>query len=80
MDRRDDEKTPFSLLDRSAYRKGQSFVFDDRAGQFHPSGDEGLCIAVGEASRSAGPFMFRDLIVVDFTGTDSKFTRWMIAP
>ena len=48
------------------------------AGTFHPKSDEALCLAVGEASRSAGPFLSRDLALASCEETAGKFTHWII--
>ncbi len=70
--------TKLGLVDCAADDTAQQFVYDDGAGYFHPQGNESLCLAVGDGSRSAGPFMSRDLALASCEETDTKFMHWTI--
>ena len=57
----------------------QRFTFATDSGEFHPVGRNDLCLAVGPASRTAGPFMARDLMLADCASTDAGLKRWIVA-
>lgn len=56
----------------------QKFYFDAGAGEFRPTADKSLCLAVGANSRSAGPFMARNLQLAPCSSTDPKLKQWII--
>ena len=66
------------LVDCSMESAEQAFDYDTDAMAFHPGGDPALCLAVGTTSRSAGPFMARDLLVEPCASTDAQFVQWHI--
>ena len=66
------------LVDCSTESAEQAFDYDSDAMVFRPGGDRALCLAVGATSRSAGPFMALDLLVVPCRSTDAKYTQWRI--
>ncbi|MYA95900.1 MAG: ricin-type beta-trefoil lectin domain protein [Nitrospinae bacterium] len=66
------------LLDCAKDAKGQAFDYDAAAMEFRPGADGTLCLVAGAASRSAGPFMSRDLALAPCTSTDAKFKQWRI--
>lgn len=68
----------FDLLDCAAGMAAQRFSYNTETGSFQPAGDESLCIAVGDASRTAGPFMSRDLELVPCAGTNPILLQWVI--
>jgi hypothetical protein len=68
----------FGLLDCADGSARQKFDFDGERGRFKPAGQPGLCLAVGAASKSAGPFMSRALILADCEATDARFTTWIV--
>ena len=70
--------TTLGLVECDTEATAQQFVFGAETGTFHPKSDEALCLAVGEASRSAGPFLSRDLALASCEETDGKFTHWTI--
>lgn len=70
---------PFGLLDCSADAVAQEFLWDPETGQFRPSAQPTACLAVGEAIRSAGPFLSRDLLVAQCADADPSRTTWAIA-
>ena len=67
----------FGLLDCSASSDLQSFNYDTDTSEFHPSNHPELCIAVGAMSRTAGPFMSRDLMLSPCDATENKFKQWL---
>ena len=74
----DNEKTPFGLSDCIVNQASQQFDYDQSSLQFHPAGDNSLCIVVGSSSRKAGPFMSRDLLLETCTDTGSMRSQWVI--
>lgn len=72
--------TDFSLLDCDPTISGQRFTFDRDIGGIRPQDTPESCVAVGEGSRSAGPFMSRDLILADCNGVAENHRRWVIQP
>jgi hypothetical protein len=70
--------TKLGLVEGDAEVAVQQFVFKKETGAFHPKSDQSLCLAVGESSRSAGPFLSRDLALASCEETDAKFTHWTI--
>ena len=79
MDLNDAENTsvPFGLVDCSD-SESQKFVYVENKGQFQLSSDPSMCVAVAPTSRSAGPFMSRDLTVVKCDDAESIYTTWLI--
>jgi len=65
------------LLDCDTASPRQNFQFDAQRGEFRADEDLGLCLSVGAASRSAGPFMSRDLQLTSCAGTDESLKRWI---
>ena len=74
----DSKTVAFGLLDCSADSTKQKFDFESAQGFFKPVGHANRCLAVGAASRSAGPYMSRDLILADCAATDARFMKWII--
>ncbi len=70
--------TKLGLLDCNADEVAQQFVYAAQTGRFHPKADDSLCLAVGEGSRSAGPFMSRALALASCAATEPKFMHWTI--
>ncbi len=68
----------FGLVKCSATSKGQMFDYDGQTSEFHPSSDPSLCLGVGAASRSAGPFMSRGLTMAPCKSLDAKLRQWVI--
>ena len=66
------------LLDCAKNATGQAFDYDAAAMEFRPGADPTLCLAAGAASRSAGPFMSRDLALAPCASTGAKFKQWRI--
>ena len=70
---------PFGLLD-CADKPSQLFVFDPATSEFHPRSDPSLCISVATTSRSAGPFMSRDLKLEPCAAVEPQFKQWVTKP
>ena len=66
------------LLDCSSASALQLFTYHADASEFRPESAPTLCLIVGKASRSAGPFMSRDLILGDCESTATKYKQWAI--
>lgn len=71
-----DASVPFGLLDCVADNPAQQFSFDTETGMISPVGAEGQCVVVGGASRSAGPFMSRDLTLADCATVQLEYAVW----
>lgn len=66
------------LVDCSDDSAEQAFVYDISAKEFRPGGSESLCLAVGDASRSAGPYMSRSLLLASCAATDPWLRQWSV--
>ena len=66
------------LVDCAKNATGQLFDYDAAAMEFRPGADRALCLVAGAASRSAGPFMSRDLALSPCASTGAKFKQWRI--
>ena len=74
----EDARTVFGLADCDAEDAAQRFAYDSDTLAFHDAGDPTRCIAVGKDSRSAGPFMSRDLVWADCGSSDPRLRSWII--
>ncbi|MET1410927.1 ricin-type beta-trefoil lectin domain protein [Roseibium sp. HPY-6] len=72
----DDPKIAFGLRDCSDGNKTQQFAYDEASGRITPADQPDNCVAAGEASRSAGPFMSRDLILAPCASADAALITW----
>ena len=68
----------FDLLDCSSTSAAQLFIYNAETLEFTPEGDRNLCIAAGAESRSAGPFMSRDLELAPCASTDAGLKQWVV--
>jgi hypothetical protein len=68
----------FDLLDCSSTSAAQLFIYNAETLEFTPEGDASLCIAAGAASKSAGPFMSRNLELAPCAGTDASLKQWLV--
>lgn len=68
----------FDLLDCSSTSTEQLFMYNAETSEFTAEGDRSLCIAAGAESRSAGPFMARDLELAPCASTDAKLKQWVV--
>ena len=66
------------LVDCSKDSAAQDFEYDGGTMEFRPGGDGALCLAAGAASRSAGPFMSRNLELAPCASTDAALKQWRI--
>lgn len=66
------------LVDCSKDSAAQDFDYDAGTMEFRPGGDGALCLAAGAASRSAGPFMSRNLELAPCASTDAALKQWRI--
>lgn len=74
----ENEAVPFGLKDCLENDASQQFAYAAETMQFTLASDETLCLSVAETSRSAGPFMSRDLKLTPCQSTDSVFMQWII--
>lgn len=68
----------FDLLDCESDDPTQKFIYGDETRTFHSQNHDSLCIAVGEVSRTAGPFMSRTLELVSCAETAPERLQWVI--
>lgn len=73
----DGSDTVFGLADCDHTETAQQFSFDSASGAITPSIATDQCMAVGETSRTAGPFMSRDLVLADCGTTDPTLRTWV---
>ena len=66
------------LVDCSKDSAEQNFDYDAEAMAFRPGGDRTLCLAAGAASRTAGPFMSRDLALAPCASTEARHRQWRV--
>jgi len=74
----DNAAVPFGLLDCDASSQSQQFDYDADAMQFSLAKDQKLCVTAGAESRSAGPFMSRDLRVAACAAVNPLLSKWVI--
>lgn len=70
-------KIPFGLHDCST-DISQKFVYDAGTLQFRPAQDQSLCVAVAPDSRTAGPYMSRDLMLSPCSKTNPALVQWLM--
>ena len=75
----DDKAVPFHLLDCQESEASQQFAYDAEAKEIKLGTDSSKCVSVGAASRSAGPFMSRQLVFTDCQSTDTALKQWVVA-
>lgn len=66
------------LLDCAAGSDLQTFDFEAGSREIRIGGNADLCLVVGPTSRSAGPFMSRDLLVGACAATEDRFKHWIV--
>lgn len=69
---------PFGLKACLENDASQQFAYDTGTMQFTLANDKTLCVSVAETSRTAGPFMSRDLKLTKCESTDAIYTQWLI--
>lgn len=73
-----DAEVAFDLLDCAATSATQSFNYDAEALEFTLEGDRDLCLAAGAESRTAGPYMARDLELAPCATTEAALKQWIV--
>lgn len=73
-----DDSTTFGLVTCDEGADEQHFVFDMTTQEIRPSMEPTQCVVVGSQSRSAGPFMSRDLLLAECSATDAILKKWVI--
>ncbi len=73
-----DARTTFGLVECDVNDPQQRIVHDPMSMTFRDADDPGRCLAVGESSRTAGPYMSRDLVWADCTESDPLLRRWVV--
>lgn len=73
-----DAEVAFDLLDCATASAAQSFIYDADALEFTLESDRSLCIAAGAASRTAGPYMARDLVLAPCATTEAALKQWIV--
>ena len=71
-------RTAFGLADCDPENPEQVFVYEPGTLSLSDAQNSARCIAVGEVSRSAGPFMSRDLVWADCGSVAPKLRSWVI--
>ncbi len=74
----DDLSEPLGLIDCNAAADAQKFNYDPRSMTIRPSLDHTECLSVGANSRSAGPFMARNLRFSACSAADARFQQWIV--
>ena len=72
----EDPAIAFGLRDCANGKTEQVFAFDPASGRITPGSQPGDCVAAGAASRAAGPFMSRDLILAMCETADPAVITW----
>lgn len=67
----------FGLLDCNS-TMSQRFAYAEETGFISPFEQADFCVVAGAGSRSAGPYMSRDLDLAACNGVDSKLSSWRI--
>lgn len=73
-----DAEVAFDLLDCAATSAAQSFIYDAETLEFTPESDRDLCLAAGAESRTAGPYMARDLELAPCASTAAELRQWIV--
>ncbi len=76
----DDPSEPLGLVDCDAAAGAQRFIYDPGSMTIRPSLDDTKCLSVGVDSRSAGPFMSRDLGFSGCSEAHMRFQQWIVRP
>lgn len=66
------------LLDCAPADGAQEFIYAAATGAFHPVGNAALCLAVAPTSKTAGPFMSRELSLAACSDTDASLRHWLL--
>ena len=74
----EDPSEPLGLVDCDVTASGQKFIHDPGSMTIRPSDDETTCLSVGADSRSAGPFMARNLRFSQCAESQMPFQQWIV--
>ncbi|MEJ6394607.1 ricin-type beta-trefoil lectin domain protein [Gymnodinialimonas sp. 2305UL16-5] len=74
-----DADATFGLMPCAPDDPQQHFTYNATTQAISPANDAELCVSVGADSRSAGPFMSRDLLLTRCIDTDPIYRSWVIA-
>ena len=74
----DDPSEPLGLVDCDAAANAQRFIYDPGSMTIRPSEDETMCLSVGTDSRSAGPFMARNLRFSACSDAQMRLQQWIV--
>lgn len=72
------DKIAFGLRDCAEGQNNQVFRFDAASGRISPANMSDSCVAAGDASRSAGPFMSRDLVLMSCASAPVELVSWKV--
>lgn len=72
------DQTTFALDTCDATDSTQAFAYDTDTGWIRAVSDNTQCLAVGGESRSAGPFMSRELLFLPCADTPEQFIEWVV--
>ena len=74
----EDPSEPLGLVDCDVAAGGQKFIYDPGSMTIRPLDDETKCLSVGADSRSAGPFMARNLRFSQCADSQVPFQQWVV--
>lgn len=74
----DDARIPFGLAGCDETQVSQHFTYDEVTQQLAINHTPESCVAVGRESRSAGPFMSRDLVIAKCEAADQVWLQWEV--
>ena len=74
----DNPTLPFGLLDCESKLSAQQFTYNAESLELRVAELDSQCIVVGAASRSAGPFMSRELILANCADTADALKQWIV--
>lgn len=73
-----DKSVPFGLLDCDDSVNTQKYSYESGPQEIRLFDQPDWCVAAGPGSRSAGPYMSRDLVVLPCVDIEPEFKRWVI--
>lgn len=74
----DNPTLPFGLLDCEPELSSQQFSYDAQSLELRVAERDSQCIVVGAASRSAGPFMSRELTLANCADAADELKQWIV--
>ncbi|MFT2097882.1 ricin-type beta-trefoil lectin domain protein [Marinomonas sp. 2405UD66-6] len=69
----------FGLVTCEASKSTQAFSYNSESMTISPANNAEQCVSVGQASKSAGPFMSRTLELTACAETDPLYRKWVVA-